>query len=131
MKNMKIIMFVSICSFFVMSLSFTLMYFIKSAVICGFLIWIPFILGIVTQLIMRSSVSKDRRVGLFSIFSNRYAIFADAVFLISLIAFILSLILSNVPGAMITYILLSVVVFSFCMHCILNGRIFNSILNEK
>lgn len=62
---------------------------------------------------------KHRRLGLIHFCQNKRAFICDAMMFISLIGFIITRIL--VEMSIWPYIFLSVLIFSFGMHCMLNG----------
>lgn len=105
-------------------------------VIVGIGFWVFLILGIAAQVILsgrrkawyrtqhinekRSSV---RRVGLISFFSNKIAVVADIAMVISLIGLVASVIITKATGYT-CYVFLAIFSFSFCLHCILNGKVY-------
>ncbi len=78
--------------------------------------------------IRRSRVK--RRPGIISFFENPGAVCADIAAVLNLAGFVAALILTKGTGY-ICYILLSLFVLSFCMHCTLNGKIFYYITNKE
>ncbi len=65
-------------------------------------------------------------IGLISFFKNPYAVIADIFAVLSLIALVLSLVLTHGLGD-ICFAFTAVFVFSFGTHCIFNGKIFTYI----
>lgn len=110
--------------------------------VAGLMFWISIIMGIVTQCVLahrrRSwyvihrirKVSATQKVGLISFFKNSYAIVADVVTILSLIGLVIAMIATQGTGY-ICYVLVSLFVFSFSMHCILNGKVFYHIINQN
>ena len=110
--------------------------------IAGLMFWISIIMGIVTQCVLahrrRSwhvihrirKVRATQKVGLISFFKNSYATVADAVTILSLIGLVIAMIATQGTGY-ICYVLVSLFVFSFSMHCILNGKVFYHIINQN
>lgn len=111
------------------------------SLIAGILFWFSLFVGIVTQCVlsvrrkkwyMAHRIKKTRavqRVGVISFFQNVYGAIADIIVVISFIAFVISLIVSRSSGYA-CYVFLALLVFSFSMHCILNGKFFYYILNQ-
>ena len=137
MKNNKIILFISVLCFLIMSVSFTVMAVDKTSVISGLMFWIPLIGGVVTQFILAGNYKrlapydvKTKRIGIISFCSNKLATAADIFAAVSLIAFVISISVSKTSGEFINFVLLSVFVFLLCMHCILNGRIYYGIMKS-
>lgn len=110
--------------------------------VAGLMFWISIIMGIVTQCVLahrrRSwyvihrvrKVRATQRVGLLSFFKNFYATVADAVTIFSLIGLVIAMIATQGTGY-ICYVLVSLFVFSFSMHCILNGKVFYHVINQN
>lgn len=110
--------------------------------VAGLMFWISIIMGIVTQCVLahrrRSwyvihrirKVRATQKVGLISFFKNSYAVVADVVTILSLIGLVIAMIATQGTGY-ICYVLVSLFVFSFSMHCILNGKVFYHIINQN
>ena len=142
-KNDVIWLIVSVGSFALMSTSFLLMPLDKTVeqydamdIIPGVMFWLFLILGITGQILLTIRRKRDirtnrkkkiqeikSRIGLISVFANIPAIVADVGFAISLVAFVIATKVTNGMGY-ICYILLAVCVFTFCSHCIFNGKIY-------
>ncbi len=139
---------VSIASFLLMSITFMFMPLDSSGeartnlytVVVGACFWIFLVLGIVTQFILskrrrdwyriqRVRSRNYNRIGLLAVFKNKLAIVADIAFVISLLGFAVTMFMTNSTGYT-CYVFLSLLVFSFCMHCILNGKIYYHITNH-
>lgn len=151
MGNKKgfMMLYISIGSFFLMSVSFLLMPIDFAAkglqffnLLIGIMFWAFLILGIVTQVILgqirknwfiRNRIRRFQfrsKVGLVSFAQNLPACIADGIFLVSLIGLIISVIVTNGIGYA-CYIFMALLVFSFCMHCILNGKIYYFLTNQE
>lgn len=99
----------------------------------GGLFWVSLLAGIISQIAVagvwkkwckkNSRNSSHRRVGLLALFQNKPAMVADIALAISLVGFPVTMKLTNGTGY-ICFVMIAVLVFSFCMHCILNGKIF-------
>lgn len=144
-----LLLWISIISFLMMSATFLLMpldsmipFFGKGfvTVAIGICFWTFFLIGIAVQIILtyrrkawhkahRINVRRSSaRVGIIAFFTNIPASAADIIMVISLIGFTVSLFITNASGY-VCYVFLSVLSFSFCMHCILNGKIYHHITN--
>jgi hypothetical protein len=101
-------------------------------IISGIVFWLSLIVGVVTQVILSRTVKKTlgrgylkskKKIGLISFFSNKYAAIFDIVMVAGCIGMIFSSIFSSYFGYL-SYIIWFVFIFSFIMHCILNGKIY-------
>ena len=107
----------------------------------GAMFWLSIIMMIVTQSVLarrrkswctahRIRKSKmPQKIGLISFFKNGYAIIADVVTVISLAGFIIAMFATQGTGY-ICYVFASLFVFSFSMHCVLNGKVYYYIVNK-
>ena len=146
-KKVDFIWFIiSTGSFFLMSVSFLLMpldptvaQYDAMDVIPGLIFWLFLILGIVGQVVLskrrckwlamqgiRKYKIRQGKNGLITFCKNKFALVADLVFVIGLVIFIITTLLTRGLGY-ICYILLAICVFAFCLHCILNGKIYEYI----
>lgn len=147
-KKEIILLYISIGCFFLMSVSFLLMpidFATKGLqifnLLIGIMFWVFLLLGIITQFILghmrknwfiRNRIRKFQfrsKVGLISFVQNLPACIADGIFVISLIGLIISVIATNGIGYA-CYIFMALLVFSFCMHCILNGKVYYFLTNQ-
>lgn len=128
---------ISVISFFFMSASFLMMPFDFAEIglpwmdfVPGGVFWFFMLMGTVAQVILtatrRKTAGRKRRVGrrtvgVFSFFRNTPAILADVTCAISLLALVAAFMLTEQSGYS-CYVCLTVFLFSFCMHCILNGK---------
>ncbi|MBQ9516487.1 MAG: hypothetical protein IJR60_00220 [Eubacterium sp.] len=139
LKSLKNYQIISIAAFFMSSLQPILM---SSA---GFdeegtrrvlaygsaiLFWLFLAIGIVTQIIMYIKLKGEIKgaPGIFSFFKNSISAVFDVLCAVSLVANIVLMIKSETD--FIGYLAISVFIFSFEMHCVLNGRKFNEIINK-
>lgn len=147
-KKEIILLYVSIGCFFLMSVSFLLMpidFATRGSqifnLLIGIMFWTFLVAGLVIQFILnkirknwfirnriRSSQFRSK-VGLISFVRNLPACIADGILAVSLIGLIISVIATNGIGY-VCYIFMALLVFSFCMHCILNGKIYYFITNQ-
>ena len=145
-KKDRILLYISIVCFFLMSLTFLIMPMKvpeeKSKLFNGLIggtFWLTMLGGIIMQIILSkrraSRKIKDAaygkfgyrpKIGIFAFAQNPDALTADILCAVSFIAFIGAVIMTRATGYS-CYIALSAFIFTFCMHCILNGKIFNHI----
>lgn len=132
----QILLAISISGFLLMSVSFILMPVKSLKLTPGILFWSGLVFGSITQVILevrrraffksfkvkRKNMQKPRN-GLLSFCSNREATVADGAMLICILAAVLAFIITKGYGY-VCYIFLAAALFSFCMHCVLNGRIY-------
>ncbi len=112
------------------------------SLVAGLMFWSSIIMVIVTQCVLAfrrkywfethriRKVRASQKIGVISFFENIYATVADIVSILSFIGFIVSTIVTHGTGY-ICYVLLSLFVFSFGMHCVLNGRIYYYVVNQN
>ena len=139
----RILIIASICGFLLMSCGLALVPFPWAGILPGALFWGGLLMGSVLLVILESrrraffehyrvkleKMQKPRN-GLLSFSSNKEAKIADIAMVISAVAAVLALIITKGSG-LICYILIALTVFSFCMHCILNGRIYFHTKNQN
>ncbi len=126
----------SVIGYFLMSVSFVLMPINGVGVIPGSLFWGGLLIGVALQIVLevrrrrffaKHSANYKRmqkpRNGLLSFRSNPYAAIADYVMIAGFIATILAFILTKGTG-LVCFVFISITLFAFCLHCILNGRIY-------
>ena len=144
-------LWISIVSFFLMSATFLLMPLdnmisslkdSKIVLIAGIGFWSFLIIGIVSQVILAARRrswyktqrlserrSNVRRIGLIVFGFNKLASAADILMIVSLIGMVVSMMFTKATGY-ICYVFLAMLSFAFCMHCILNGKIFYHITHH-
>lgn len=140
-KDLSILV-ASACSFFLMSASFLLMPVESVSILAGGCFWIALLTGLILQVILetrrRNFFKKYRanwrkmqrpRSGLLTFGANPMAKTADIVLAVSFVALAVSLFLTR-GTSYLCYILITVTVFSLCMHCILNGRNYFHVINQ-
>lgn len=139
----RILFGVSIGGFAILAISFMLMPVEALGIVPGILFWGGLLIGAVLQVVLenrrrslfnqynvkRKSMQKARN-GLLSFGSNSLAMIADIVMGISVVATVLAFVLTNGTGYL-CYVCLAALVFAFCMHCILNGRIYIFVKNQN
>lgn len=126
-----------------MSVSYPLMLLEALGFFPGILFWTGLLLGIIPQLVLgglrrndekhteeNQKSRRSRKVGILTFGSNKYAIAADNTMAVSFVLTVLLLILTKGMG-WICYFALGAFCFSFCMHCLLNGRNYLFIQKKK
>lgn len=138
----RVLLGLSISGFLLMSISFLLMPIEAINFIPGMLFWVGLILGVVLQIVLelrrraffasykvkREKMQKPRN-GLLTFGSNQIAVIVDNLMIISLIATVLAFILTKGYG-FACYLFIAITLFSFCLHCIFNGRIYFHAKNQ-
>ena len=126
-----------------MSFSFVLMPADALKNLPGILFWIGLFVGVGLQIVLEirrraffagygvhyKNMQKTKN-GLFSFKSNTMAAFTDYTLLICIPLSVLTCILTKGVGY-ICYILIAVTSYAFCLHCILNGRIYFYFQNQQ
>lgn len=124
----------SLAGFGIMSASFLLMPIEQVGILPGLLFWLGLILGIVFQILLETrrkkfyakyNVKQTRmqrpRNGLLTFGSNKIALVVDCAWGASVVATVLVFLLTGGNGY-VCYVCLAVLIWTFCAHCILNGR---------
>ncbi|MCI5656978.1 MAG: hypothetical protein SOT80_10785 [Candidatus Pseudoruminococcus sp.] len=133
----------SMISFFIMSATFLVMPLIQTdidsgnnaySIIIGITFWLTLVFGIISLFLARKNIQGieniKKGIGLIKFFQNKIAAIFDILLIISIIGLIILTIVTD--GTLyICYIFFSAVTFSFIMHCILNGKIFNCLIINK
>ena len=125
---------ISVGGFLVMSLSFLLMPVSGLGIIPGLLFWLGLILGVISQIFLEIQRRRffrahnvDRKkmqkphCGLLTFGSNRYAKTMDNAFLICMVFSVVVFWATKGFGYICNFCI-SLTVFIFCLHCVLNGR---------
>lgn len=143
----------SISSYFIVAASLTAMAFGGSAtsadvslisMICGICFWLFLIVGIVLQIILSRRIGRWRakyyrirrsmriqpKIGLISFLKSPLGMVSDIVFLLSVITFAIAYYFTEGIG-ITCYISLSLIFFSFCSHCVFNGKNYYYISNRQ
>ena len=150
-KNYMAYLIVSIAAFLVFSISFLLMPVEVDpmeqgtsvyTIVAGLMFWLGLIIGILMQVILsilrRNWFSRNRvrlpltnqpKLGLITFFKNRVALVFDVMFIVSVIGLVISLIATDAVGYS-CYVFMALTSFSFCAHCIFNGKIYYFIENK-
>lgn len=138
----RILLGISVGGFLIMSVSFLVMPIESITILPGLLFWLGLVLGIGLQIVLevrrraffksysvrREKMQKPKN-GLLSFGSNAVAIIADRSMIISFVAMILAFVFTKGYGY-VCYVFIATTVFSFCMHCVLNGRIYFHAKNQ-
>lgn len=132
---------ISILAFVFSSASFMLFYFVdyqknNFTKALGYLLpaifWLGLIIAVVMQILislkLKMEVTKNR-IGVVSFFKNKYAVVFDALMIVSIIITVILLIKHT--NSFIVFLIISLLIISFEMHCILNGKYFNAIFLKE
>lgn len=145
MKKMTRWFLLSIVFLFIGSLSFLFMPLSSGAssseyrlpaILNGSVFWISFICGYVALFLaykQRKKIKGDepkRRIGALRFFSNTYAKVFDILMIVSLIIMIVLIILGK-TNFYFVFVVLALLIFSVNMHCILNGKVMDTIINRE
>lgn len=139
---------VSVLAFLLMSAAFTIMPLevpynsVVLSLLPGAMFWAGLMIGIVTQIVLSCRCRKwradsrggkqrasNKRIGLLSFLQTVPGCIADVTCIISAVALTLSLILTRSRGYF-CYVFMALFVFSFCMHCVFNGKIYYQIKHQ-
>ena len=148
-KSEFALLVVSISFFFLLALSFLTMPLgdggqngkaFAYTVISGGMFWISIVGAIVTQFILGKRRKKwltknnvknnliQHKIGIFLFFKNKYAVVSDVALVISLIGLAMAIIATDGVGY-ICYVFIALLVFSFSMHCVFNGKNYYFVAN--
>lgn len=141
----RIWLLISICSFLLMSASFLMMPLGDPSKpeliaiwsrIAGAIFWSFFLLGMISQAVLWKRTKREiaahsvsaggrsnKRIGVISFGRNTLGLLADILCTASLLGCVITMIATD-GRSYICYIFIFLFVFLFCMHSILNGRIF-------
>ena len=138
----RMLLGISAGCFLLMSISFLIMPVESIAILSGLLFWLGLAFGISLQIVLevrrraffRSYGAKWKKMqkprnGLCSFGSNPAAKITDYVMPVSFVAMVVTVVLTKGYGY-VCNVALAVTIFSFCMHCILNGRIYFHAKNQ-
>lgn len=133
-KRGRLWLWLSMGGFLLASISFLLMPIETMSVLPGLLFWIGLLIGVAFQIALearrraffaRYNVKREKmqkpRNGLLTFASNKLATIVDNIFVVSIVATILAFIFTKGTGYL-CYVCISVLLLSFCLHCVLNGR---------
>lgn len=132
---------ISILAFVFSSASFMLFYFVdyqknNFTKALGYLLpaifWLGLIIAVVMQILislkLKMEVTKNK-IGVVSFFKNKYAVVFDVLMIVSII--ITLILLVKHVNNFIVFLIISLLIISFEMHCILNGKYFNTVFLDK
>lgn len=145
----SIFLYASIASFLIMSGSFLIMPFADFSndktfisFLPGILFWLFLFLGIAMTILFgnwREKIQKKQgdteekvkyTIGVMSVFKSRTGAVFDILTVFMLLVFIICMLITNASGY-ICYAAVSLFVFSFCMHCIFNGKNYLYFIKSK
>lgn len=138
----QILLGLSLGGFFLQSLSFLLMTLEDTGIVPGLMFWIGLLAGCSLQIVLAvrrrrflakhpaaaEKLSKGR-IGLLAFATNRLAMVADILMCVGFAATVLAMILTKGTGD-ICFALIAITVFAFCMHCVLNGKIYRFVMGK-
>jgi len=131
----------SILAFLLSSISFMFLYFAdyqknSFTKVLGYILpsifWLGLIIAIIIQILLyrKLKVKVDKnKIGIISFFKNKYAMIFDVLMILFIIVTII-LLIKNVNN-FISFLIISLLIISFEMHCVFNGKYFNYILTEE
>lgn len=94
------------------------------------LFWVCIACAVVFQILLRTKYKvSGKKFGLITFFKNKFAIIADIIMILSLIVTVIIVIMN--ATSFISFIVIAILLFSFEMHCILNGKYFNYLLKNQ
>lgn len=138
----RILLGMSVGGFLLMSLSFSLMPFEKLGILPGILFWVGLLAGGGIMIILEnrrrrffSAYQMDRRkmqkprCGLLTFGSNKWAVICDILLVVSVAGVVFTLVYTNGTGYG-CYLFISATCLTFCLHCIINGRIYFHVNNQ-
>ncbi len=142
-KTDRVFLSLSMGGFLLMSVSFLLMPIDNLSILPGLLFWGGLITGVAFQIILeerrraffakynvkREKMQKPRN-GFLTFGSNQIALIADYIFIAGVIATIIAFIFTKGSGYL-CYVCIAIMLFSFCLHCIFNGRNYFHANNQK
>lgn len=129
------LLLVSVGGFGVMALSFMLMPVRWCTVLAGLMFWLGMIAGIAGQAVLAGRARKagwkkdSKRCGLLTFFANKWAKAADLTLAAGVVLTGIALYATNGFGY-VCYVLLTVTVFAFCMHCIFNSNLLSFAIRQ-
>lgn len=106
-------------------------------IVVGLTFWVSIVLGymfLIMANIYRREFVRHRlhgdlamgcRMGIISFFSTIPGVIGDTLFIAALIALVIIFLRGSI-NSYLTYVLLSVLIFSLNMHCMFNGRIYKA-----
>lgn len=124
----------SVCGFLAMSVSFALMPIKQIGMLPGVMFWGGLLVGVFFQIVLEAQrkaffakynakhtkIQKNRN-GLLSFGSNKIALVVDSIWIASVIVTICAFVFTKGFGYL-CFICITVLLLSFCFHCIFNGR---------
>lgn len=135
----KKLLYVQIISFLISSVSLSLTSFVSYedgvvkkvfSIIVGLLFWIGLAVGIAFIFVLKSKTENcfenEKGVGLVRFFKNKFAICFDVAMIVWLIASIVVIAIQT--ESFIGSVVVALFVFSFEMHCVLNGKIYKCLM---
>lgn len=150
-RNHMAYLIVSVVAFLVFSISFLLVPVEADTteqgtnvytIVAGLMFWIGLVVGIVMQVILsilrrkwflrnkvKLPLTNQPKLGLISFFKNKTAMVFDVMLVVSIIGLVLAMVATDAVGYS-CYVFMALTSFSFCAHCIFNGKIYYFIENK-
>lgn len=147
-KRAKVYLLVSICSYFIMAASVFLLPFSRKAdssdlsavgYILGIVFWFGILSGIVFLVLSWMKIRKQNNYqnwkekthpGVISFFKSRGGSIADICFLLTVVLLIISDYVMHLPyGIVLVFLFLTL--YSFCLHFVLNGRVYRYLFSKE
>ena len=138
-----VLLWLSVLGFGSMSVSFLLMPIEGLELLPGILFWGGMLIGLSFQIALearrrvffrRYNTKRERMQkplnGFLSFAANKAALVADCILAVSIVATILAFLLTKGTGY-VCYVCIAVMLMSFCMHCVLNGRNYFHLNNQN
>lgn len=139
MKNRntdRVLLTISVVGFLLMACSFVLMPIDSMGIIPGILFWGGLLIGVALQIsleirrraffarykVKREKMQKPRN-GLLTFGSNKTARIVDYAMIVSAVILVLVFVITKGLG-FLCYVFIATTLFTFCLHCIVNGRIY-------
>ena len=134
---------ISVCGFALMAISFLLIPIESLSILAGVLFWSGLLIGVAFQItlearrraffakykIKREKMQKPRN-GLLTFASNKLAAVVDNILIVSIAATVLAFLFTRGTGYL-CYVCISVLLLSFCLHFIFNGRNYFHVKNQR
>lgn len=150
-KNNRILLLANILSYFMVAALISFVPFLSpndGTVVfyfCSSCFWVFLIAGIAIQFILSKRIRNwvtinyaaiqdmelDPQCGLLSVFKNIPGIISDIIFFLSFIVFIIAAFFLDDSNTILCCVFLSLTFFSFCSHCIFNGKNYFFIINQQ
>jgi hypothetical protein len=103
------------------------------SIIIGSLFWLGIIGGILTGFVLKNKIKPNlqngKKIGIVCFFKNKYSAIFDVLMLVSFVISVIEIVAKS--DSVFAIIVIALFIFSFEMHCVLNGKIFEYINSKK